>query len=233
MDGVQLMNRTDTKFMLSRNAFEEILDHLQNDYRVLEINDHRQSRYETLYYDTPQFFHYIAHQNGKKNRWKVRKRKYLESNLSFLEIKFKNNSGRTIKSRIKLDGLVPELDERSRRFIDSKKLQADNLEPKLTNTFRRITLVNKTIPERVTIDLDVSFHREGCNAELKHLVIAEVKQENVNRHSAFMRMVKQRIIRPEGISKYCLGVALLFPEIKSNTFKEKILKINKLEKSYA
>lgn len=233
MDGVQLMNRTDTKFILSRKDFEEILGNLPDDYRVLEINGNRQSRYETLYYDTPEFRHYLAHQNGKKTRWKIRKRKYVESNLSFLEIKFKNNGGRTIKSRIKLDEFDTTLNERCCRFIESKNPQSQTLEPKLINTFRRITLVNKTIPERVTIDIDVAFQNHGKNVSLRHLVIAEVKQENVNRHTAFMRLVKQRIIRPEGVSKYCLGVALIYPQIKSNTFKEKILKINKLEKSYA
>jgi len=211
---------------------EEILSKLLNDYRVLEISGHRQNRYETLYYDTPDFYHYLTHQNGKKSRWKIRKRKYIESNLSFLEIKYKNNRGRTIKSRIRLGVFGSELNERSCRFIDSKNLQSAILEPKLVNTFRRITLVNKNLPERVTIDIDVVFTKGDKSAQLSHLVIAEVKQENVNRNSVFMRLVKQRIIRPEGISKYCLGVALLFPEIKSNTFKEKILKINKLGKSY-
>lgn len=233
MDDVQLMNRTDTKFMLSRSAFESILPALAEDYRVLEINGHRISRYQTLYYDTKNFALYLAHHNGKKNRSKIRKRKYIESDLSFLEIKLKSNSGRTIKSRIRLDKYSDEFSERELNFIHSKTPSTGIPEPKLENSFRRITLVNRSLPERVTIDLDVAFENPEKRTELTHLVIAEVKQENVNRHSTFMKMVKQRIIRPEGVSKYCLGVALLYPGIKSNTFKEKILKINKLDKKYA
>jgi hypothetical protein len=45
--------------------------------------------------------------------------------------------------------------------------------------------------------------------------------------------MKSRLMRPDGISKYCLGVAMLYPELKSNNFKEKILKIQKISQSYA
>jgi hypothetical protein len=41
--------------------------------------------------------------------------------------------------------------------------------------------------------------------------------------------LKKRMIREDSISKYCLGVAMLFPEMKSNSFKSKILKLRKIE----
>ena len=41
------------------------------------------------------------HQNKKLNRYKIRQREYLISDISFFEIKFKSNKGRTIKKRIK------------------------------------------------------------------------------------------------------------------------------------
>jgi hypothetical protein len=31
------------------------------------------------------------------------------------------------------------------------------------------------------------------------------------------------------MSKYCLGVALLYPEMKANNFKQKLLKIEKIK----
>jgi hypothetical protein len=64
---------------------------------------------------------------------------------------------------------------------------------------------------------------------MKGLVICEVKQERQNRMSPFMQEVKRRRIREESISKYCLGVALLYPSAKSNNFKSKLLKIKKIE----
>jgi hypothetical protein len=228
MDSVQLMNRTDTKFILPRHVLEEILQQLPGDYKVLDINGVRQSHYETLYFDSTNFRHFIDHQNGKKNRFKIRKRKYVESGLSFLEIKFKNNKGRTIKSRIKLPDIETTFDDRGRSFVTEKLNSGEALEPKLWNNFQRITLVNESLPERLTIDCNLGFSYKGRIVELPSLVIAEVKQESENRHSPFMSKLKARIIRPESISKYCLGVTMLYPEIKSNNFKEKILRINKI-----
>jgi hypothetical protein len=60
------------------------------------------------------------------------------------------------------------------------------------------------------------------------LVIAEVKQENINRQSTFMQLAKQIGARPSSISKYCLGTSVLVNSVKRNTFKPKILAINKL-----
>ncbi|MFM9985682.1 MAG: polyphosphate polymerase domain-containing protein [Flavobacteriales bacterium] len=228
MDGVELMNRTDTKFMISVDVLAAILPDLFGQYRILEVAGNRQSRYETLYYDTPDFKHYLQHQNGKRNRFKIRKRQYVDSALSFLEVKFKNNKGRTVKSRIRLKDWSTELDERGYSFIEDKVKCSEGLEPKLWNAYNRITLVDTVHGERVTFDGDMSFYFGERICSMPSLVIAEVKQDGENRHSRFMQHMKKGLLRPEGISKYCLGVALLYPEIKSNTFKDKILRINKI-----
>lgn len=230
MDGVQLMNRTDTKFMFSYDQLRQILPDLASVYRVLEVEGVRQSRYQTLYFDTPTFSHFTQHQNGKRHRFKIRKREYIESHLAFLEVKEKSNKGRTAKSRIKLPELTETLDERGKKFVTSKAQYSEVLEPKLWNSFSRTTLVDTIAGERVTIDTNISFTRGDQIVFLDGFVIAEVKQDGNNRHSRFIEHMKSRLIRPEGISKYCLGVALHYPEIKSNTFKEKILKINKIVK---
>ncbi len=228
MDSVQLMNRTDTKFMFSEEQLMEFLLGLAENYRVLSIAGIRQSRYKTLYYDTPGFLHFLQHQNGKRHRYKIRKREYVESNLSFLEVKEKSNKGRTLKSRIRLQELFEALDQKGQNFIESKADFSKVLEPKLWNSFTRTTLVDTIAGERVTLDTNISFSWQGIRKDLAGFVIAEVKQDGNNRHSKFIQHMKARMIRPEGISKYCLGVALLFPHIKSNTFKEKILKIKKI-----
>jgi hypothetical protein len=230
MDGVQLMNRTDTKFMFNAAELEEILPDLATSYRVLEIKELRQSRYETLYYDTRHFYHYLQHQNGKRHRFKIRKREYLDSNISFLEVKEKNNRGRTFKSRIKLDEVVLTIDDKGHYFIQQRAKGAHSLEPKIWNSYTRTTLVNIEEGERVTLDSDLVFYMGDKRIALNNFVIAEVKQDGHNRHSRFMQHMKRRLHRQEGISKYCLGVALLFPEVKSNMFKEKILRINKIIK---
>ena len=231
MDRVVLMNRTDTKYMLSRNQLEKLLNSIVTSYDCLEVEQERNSRYQTLYFDTPQFSNYIEHHNGKRHRYKIREREYLESHLSFLEVKEKSNKGRTAKSRIKLNEILPELSEDSKLFITSKTNHSDVLEPKLWNSFYRITLVNKGANERVTIDSKIAFYFGDFHSALEDLVIVEVKQGAMNRHSPVISFMKSNLIREDGISKYCLGVALIYPHLKSNTFKEKLLRIKKIARN--
>jgi hypothetical protein len=233
MDSVELMNRTDTKFMMSRAELDEILSGLSEHYRVLEINGIRQSRYETLYYDTEDFLFFRRHHSGKKNRYKIRKRSYVDSNLTYLEVKYKSNKDKTIKERTKLPGISEELEQQSKDFILAESHIEEELVPKIWNNFKRITLVNKSMPERLTIDCDLSFHNNDEQVDIPDLVIAEVKQERQNRHSPFMIELKKRRIRPDSISKYCLGVTMVIPGIKSNNFKQKILKIKKIQDGLA
>jgi hypothetical protein len=96
MEGVKLMNRTDTKFIFNISHYETIMNEIRQHYRVLEVEGQRISRYETLYYDTQKYDLYGEHHKGKLNRYKIRHRTYVESKIGFLEVKFKNNKGITI-----------------------------------------------------------------------------------------------------------------------------------------
>lgn len=232
MDSVRLMNRTDTKFMVSRAQLEDMLRRLGSNYRILEVEGVRLSRYQTLYYDTTDFRCYRQHHNGKRNRFKIRKREYVESQLSFLEYKEKTNKGRTIKSRIKLGSIAESIDEKENAFIDERTREHREYEPKLWNSFGRITLVDTSAGERLTIDTDIMFQFENRSAGIPELVIIEVKRDEQSGASEVLRQLKHQLVRPESMSKYCLGVALLYPEMKSNNFKQKLLKIEKIKLAY-
>jgi hypothetical protein len=229
MDGVELMNRTDTKFVVSTEQLLSILQEVKQTYRILEIDGVRFSRYETLYYDTDDFLFYKRHHNGKRNRWKIRKRSYVESSVSFLELKFKTNRGRTQKQRTAIPDVSLALNTDEESFIGLKSGLDLNLIPQLKNGFTRITLVEPSLPERITIDLELSFEWNEILKVLKQIVIVEVKQENRNRLSPFVQALKKRHVREISLSKYCIGVAMLVPFVKRNNFKEKLIKLNKLE----
>ncbi|HRE96122.1 MAG TPA: hypothetical protein PK637_05110, partial [Flavobacteriales bacterium] len=96
--------------------------------------------------------------------------------------------------------------------------------------FRRITLVHCVAKERVTIDTSLTFSLQNTSRETSELAIAEVKQENRNRNSGIIQILRKLGIRESGISKYCVGSALIKPQLKYNTFKEKILFIDRLNK---
>lgn len=228
MDAVKLMNRTDTKFVLNRGFFNEILPELANSYRSLEIANRRLASYRTLYFDTDEFRLFLDHHNGRGNRYKVRIRNYVESNLFYLEIKNKFK-GRTDKKRTKVKDFELDLSPASVNYINKVIGREVSLVPKLWNSFERITLVNKTEVERLTLDLNLTFEWQDQKKAFNHLVIAELKQENVNRNSLFFSLMKKHAVRPNSMSKYCIGGITLNPELKNNNFKDKLLLIDKLK----
>lgn len=222
MDSVKLMDRTDTKFTFNRTQFDTVLGDILEEYRVLEIDGKRISRYKTLYYDTDKYNLYTRHHNGELNRYKIRHRSYIESNIGFLEVKFKNNKGRTVKNRIKkLE--VPTFWEGDTETFLIKMLPFPpaDLVPVIWVNYSRLTLVNKTSAERLTIDLDLEFVKDTVSKNLNSLVIAEVKQEK-RKASPFLKIMRKYHIREGSISKYCLGIALTCNDVKKNNFKAKI-----------
>mgnify|MGYP003394475591 CR=1 FL=1 len=223
MDGVKLMSRTDTKFLFNEDQFALMMNMVKDQYRVLEVNGKRISRYKTLYYDTPGLGLYAKHLTGKLNRYKVRHRTYIETDAGFLEVKFKNNKGRTIKKRIE-EHSPQDLWEGEGKIFLTKMLpfEPGTLVPTMWVNYSRCTLVHRTRPERVTIDLDLEFVKNETVKKMTGLVVAEVKQEK-RTASFFLGMMKAFHIREGGISKYCLGIALTDQTVKKNNFKRKLL----------
>ncbi len=228
MEGVKLMDRTDTKFTFNINELPTILEEAKNYYRILSVEGNRISRYKTLYFDTQDFDLYNEHHSGKLNRYKIRHRTYVESNIGFLEVKFKNNKGRTLKTRIK-EVEVPELNTGKAFEFLKKMLPFDPLIllPKIWINYSRITLVNKTSAERLTLDLNLEFEKNGKKQILDQLVIAEVKQDS-KVASPFINIMRNKHIRQGSISKYCFGIASSYSEVKKNNFKQKLSNVKKI-----
>lgn len=229
MDRSRLMNRTDQKFLFSPEMIPNILTALLEDYRILSIDSNQLFTYYSYYFDTPEKEFYRLHHAGKKNRHKIRFRTYNETGITFLEIKYKNNKGRTIKTRVEVEDWERELGQESKRFIEDISGIQNELHFVLMNKFNRITLVNKHEPERVTFDFNLSFEHQGTEKEFGHIAIAEVKQSRLSRFTPVMRKLKGLQIYPQSISKYCLGIYSCYPGIKYNRFKENFTKLKKLE----
>lgn len=228
MDVVSLMKRTDTKFVIHENDLAILLKNIQNQYKILEINKKRVLTYASLYFDTPSKKFYHDHHNKKVNRAKVRMRKYMESNLCFLEIKQKDGKGKTTKTRVTIDDFETELSNNSLEFIQNTIQSKLDLEPIIWNGFNRLTLVNKTAKERLTIDLNLSFKINNAIKNYRNLVIIELKQERFNRNSPVVQQLKLKQINPYKFSKYCIGMISIYDDLKYNRFKEKLIKIEKL-----
>lgn len=228
LDKVKLMNRTDLKFCMHINQLPAVLETLQPHYSVLEINGETIFNYDNTYFDTPDNQMYISHQNGKRNRFKIRVRNYVESNLNFLEIKFKNNKGRTIKERVVKQDFVPEFTPGEQIFLEKVcPFSGNQLEPKINSFFKRFTMVNNQFTERVTIDIYPGFKNKEKEIVLNNLVIIEIKQSKSSDPALITKILQTMKVSRNGFSKYCIGRSLLEENIKKNNFKPLLLKIKK------
>ena len=229
MSSVKLMNRTDTKFVTTQQRLQQLLTMALKDYYIQEIDGQRNLEYDTTYFDTRDFDMYSEHQHGHANRQKIRFRTYCISGLKFMEVKTKNNHGRTKKKRMEVSDM--DVHEAVKRNFLSQYLSysVDTLQPVLNNHFSRITLVNKAKTERLTIDSRLSFRNlvNGTQKDMGNLVIIELKRDG-RVSSPILEMLRQLHIHPHGFSKYCMGSALTNPQLPCNRFKRKLIEINKI-----
>lgn len=214
-----LLRRVDTKYVIRPDQLNFVLAHWRNSHQVLEIGGKRIFHYHSVYYDTPSLDLYHAHHSGAASRVKFRTREYSDSKLAYYEIKRRSNNGLTDKQRIRmrtLDQLTPLLTDASKEY--PRKLGEQSIGAVLQVDYDRITLVTKEGEERITIDLNLSYRAAG---EVKHYpdrVIIEIK------HAKGVRTRERDLfrsigIRPGSISKYCLGILSLYPNVKKNRFK--------------
>ena len=229
MSGVKLMNRTDTKFVTTTEKLRQLLQMARQDYYVQEIDGQRNLEYDTTYFDTLQYDMYRQHQYGHANRQKIRFRTYCISGLQFMEVKTKNNHGRTKKKRIEVKDMDVREQQKSDFLGQYLHYSIDTLQPVLNNHFSRITLVNKAKTERLTIDSALTFSNlvSGEEKDMGNLVIVELKRDGMV-YSPVLEMLRQLHIHPHGFSKYCMGSALTNPELPVNRFKRKLIEIKKI-----
>lgn len=230
MSGIKLMNRTDTKFVTSQQVLKRVLFDAKHDYRVQAVNGEQNIAYHTVYLDTADRTMYMDHQNGRTVREKIRVRTYVSSGLTFLEIKNKNNKGRTDKKRIRIESFETMKEDggdlflRQHAWYDQSKLL-----PLLENSFRRITLVNKRMTERLTIDTEVAFRclQSGQTASLNDIVIIELKRDG-RTPSPIKEVLRKLHVQSSGFSKYCIGSALTSVNLKKNRLKPKLRMLDKV-----
>ena len=234
MSGIKLMNRTDTKYVATISQLLSFLQDVEGKYYIQEINGVRLASYHTTYFDTGNNEMYVMHHNGKLVREKIRVRTYEDTQITFLEVKNKNNHKRTNKKRIEVRA-VDSLHDEQERVIPFLGKHAwytlYSIRPVIENRFNRITLVNFGKTERLTIDFNLRFHNllTDDRRNLEHVAIIELKRDG-NVSSPSLEIFRKLRIQRSGFSKYCMGCALTNKGLKRNNFKERLRLIDKLEK---
>ncbi|CAN7405885.1 polyphosphate polymerase domain-containing protein [Microbacterium sp. LjRoot45] len=225
----ELQTRVDRKYLLPASALPAVLADLPAGSEVLEIDGEHALRYASQYFDTPDLDSYFGAARGRRRRFKVRARTYVDSGGSFLEVKTRGSRSATVKERVPVAG--DELDDDAVAYAadmltgagipDAGHLAAA-LTPVLVTRYRRATLLlpadDRGDASRATIDLDLSWiAADGRGLTLPRSVIVETKSGQ--RAGALDRTLWRHGHRPASLSKYGTGMAALYPLLPSHKWR--------------
>jgi hypothetical protein len=214
-----LQQRVDRKYLLATGNLELLLRFLRPEHLVLLAGHVAWARYDSLYFDLVGRELYHAHRRGLMPRYKVRIRHHLDRQLTFLEIKRKERSGRTAKWRLSLPFGQVALGTDERLFIDTHTpLPSASLVPTVSISFKRLTLLGRAFNERVTLDQHLTVTSGGRQASIPPAVIAEVKQPRFSHQTDAVSALRSVHAREMAFSKYCLGT-LLSSSVRGNVFR--------------
>lgn len=223
----ELLTRTDRKYLLDEHHARTVAQAMSSSARALEVAGTRRSAYRSVYFDTPDRLSYRLAAHGRRRRFKVRTREYLDTGETYLEVKTRGGRGETIKERIACavprDGqpLVEHLTRDAQVWVremlwgmdlESRTLQT--LLPVLTTEYSRATVL---LPDgsRATFDTDLRWREpEGRQLGLPSHMILETK--SAGDATPLDRALWRAGQRPRGLSKFATGVAALHPELPSN-----------------
>lgn len=212
-----LQNRVDTKFIATPERMIEFIESIRDHVDVLTINNQRTFAYDSIYFDSPNYLTYREHLQGRRRRFKVRTRTYVDTDYRVLEVKTKGLRGRTEKVRIDHRGPADVLDETALAFVtetltnygigDAASL-AESLRPALRTSYRRTTIVGRYRPFRMTVDEELGCADEVDSVTTLHdRVLIETKTEGAR--DPLISQLYRFNIRPVRMSKYCAGIGML------------------------
>lgn len=216
----ELQTRVDRKYLVTPDAFARLVGDLRGSHRVLEIAGRRTFGYESVYFDTAGLDSYLGAAHGRRRRFKVRTRTYLDSDACLLEVKRQGGRKETIKERIEhpIDARNA-LDAAGRSFVEARVPLADGgaaaLSVTLTTTYRRMTLVDLASGSRLTCDAALNLTEPGGRSlRMDAQVLVETKVAATA--GEVDRLLWGRGFRPVRLSKYAVGMAALHPELPAN-----------------
>ena len=216
-----LQQRYDRKFVVEVALLPQLLAAL-GPVHVLEVDGRRSTAYTSIYFDTPDLRTYRDHLQRRRRRFKIRTRHYGDPVAAMLEVKCKGLRGQTVKHRCEHPGPGPsELGEEAERFIaevlarEYDQQPPGELAPIAESRFERITLVDVDAHERITIDLDLAVHANGRELRLG-AAHAVVETKSPVRSGSAARSLMQLGLRPERVSKYCVGIAASHDHVRGN-----------------
>jgi hypothetical protein len=222
MNLAELQTRVDRKYFVPAAVFRKLIAELRDELRVLDIDGRRTFGYKSVYFDTPRLTSYRAHIQRRRQRFKVRTRTYTDSGLCMFEVKLTGSRGATVKERVPhpiecSDNLTSAALNHLRTALSTAFNQTvpPGLLPTLTTTYRRTTYVSRTGELRLTCDVGLVC-RDYRHEVRDNGTYVLVESKSAGRGGAPERILRQLGVRPLSVSKYCVGIAALHPELPSN-----------------
>lgn len=219
-----LLTRVDRKYLVPVAAVADLVRGLPTDAQVLEIGPRRLFDYESVYFDTPDLLAYRLAAHGRRRRFKVRTRTYLDSAQCWIEVKTRGARGTTIKDRVPhlLDErgtVAPALTFVTTTLATHGVSGADRLQwfPTLLTRYRRATILLPESDSRLTIDVDLTWHDGRRRLHVPDLAVVETKTGTTA--SAADRLLWAHRHRPLRISKYATGLAALQPDLPATRWR--------------
>lgn len=110
------LDRINTKYLIHTSQLADVIQHLKQDFYVLNIKEKAVFSYDNIYMDTKDYLFYKQHASGQSPRVKVRTRHYVDADeLAFFE--FKQKEG-TVQRKFRYEcGLA----EHGKMTVDSMK----------------------------------------------------------------------------------------------------------------
>lgn len=220
-----MLERQDNKYVVRAEVLQRAVSELAGLFDVLEIDGQRAFTYDTCYFDDTDRRSYHDHHQGRRQRAKVRVRRYVDAGLCFVEVKLKDKRGATVKKRLPYDpGKYGTLDtdamahvERTYSALYGRAFDR-TLEPVLQMSYRRITLVAREGGERMTVDTGIRFHgaADHCGPEDDVLIVETKSANGRGLADAVLRGLHQH--PTNGCSKYCVGMSLTGAVTRFNRF---------------
>lgn len=222
LDAAELMQRTDRKYLLAPQDCADVLSCLVesgHERRILEIDGRRGFGYESVYFDTARLDSYHLSARGRRHRFKVRTRSYLDSRTCMLEVKTRGHRDQTLKERVPHPWTCrATVTERAREFVDQRVpalRSGAELRSVLTTTYTRATVVDPVAGTRMTIDAALECRTpDGTLARAPGLVLVESKGPGAP--TALDRALWATGHRPVSLSKFGTGLAAVDPALPAN-----------------
>lgn len=214
VEDAALLTRVDRKYLVPADEVASLLDAVPQGTRELEIDGRRAFGYRSTYFDTADLAAFHLAGRGRRRRFKVRSRSYVDTGTTWLEVKVPGPRGTTVKERTEHPGLDPAFVDAALAVGRLTGVRAADLRPVVVTSYRRRTLL---LPEgsRVTIDLDLGWTdlRGGRDAHLARPGLAIVETKSPSTPSSFDRLLWRRGHRPTTLSKFAVGLAALDPDL--------------------